>query len=171
MTTSVPGLVLLRTCRQIHDEAPSIFYGANSFLCDVAHEVRVESAEDVHKLRFTESFLNLPDTCSPTTVGVLFPAPRYQIWLTRATINTSTGIPLPLSERNHIMAGFVRGCAVIRIVRRRFGLQAALHGQIYDKVKVGQGMTAVYDAMQKLWVDKACAWKGRLEGTPRSAGW
>jgi hypothetical protein len=33
--TIVPGLVLLRTCKQIHDEAASFFYAANSFQCYV----------------------------------------------------------------------------------------------------------------------------------------
>ncbi|KAF2655595.1 hypothetical protein K491DRAFT_423467 [Lophiostoma macrostomum CBS 122681] len=39
-TTKVPALVLLRVCKQIHDEAAGVFYGGNSFYCCVKQLLR-----------------------------------------------------------------------------------------------------------------------------------
>jgi hypothetical protein len=61
-TTKVPTLVLLRVCKQIHDEAASVFYGGNSFYYFIEH------------------------TAVPPRVGAMFPSARYQRWLTRVTI-------------------------------------------------------------------------------------
>jgi len=42
--TRVPGLALLQTCRQLHDEAPAFFYASNTFNCYVRKIIPAQKA-------------------------------------------------------------------------------------------------------------------------------
>jgi hypothetical protein len=84
-----PGLVLPRKCKQIHDEAASFFYEANSFQCYILKLIPVQCASEG-----SIQCPNLTSFISPTTLldplaihgGIFFPAQRYHQYLTRLTI-------------------------------------------------------------------------------------
>jgi hypothetical protein len=82
-------IILPRKCKQIHDEAASFFYEANSFQCYILKLIPVQCASEG-----SIQCPNLTSFISPTTLldplaihgGIFFPAQRYHQYLTRLTI-------------------------------------------------------------------------------------
>ena len=88
--TTVPGLVLLRTCKQVHDEVASLFYAANSFQCYVLRAIPVQYVSE-GKIQCPDltSFLSPTTFLDPQAVrgNIFFPAQRYHSYLTRLSIS------------------------------------------------------------------------------------
>jgi hypothetical protein len=87
--STVPGLALLRTCKQIYDEAASFFYATNSFQCYVHKVIPVQCASAGRiQCPNLSSFVSPLTFCDPLAIqgGIFFPAQRYHQYLTRLTI-------------------------------------------------------------------------------------
>ncbi|KAF2467616.1 uncharacterized protein BDR25DRAFT_344730 [Lindgomyces ingoldianus] len=87
-STKVPGLILLQTCKQVHDEAASIFFAANAFYIHMQKEVKVKQNTQV-QYPDTDQLYVPPWTRNggEERGGIFFPAPRYHTYLTRLTID------------------------------------------------------------------------------------
>jgi hypothetical protein len=138
--TKVPALVLLQTCKQIHYEAASVFYAANSFYVATSQHVTLVIGRQP-----------LSELYSPTLLGgevgsFFFPAPRYHLYLTRLTIDAK--IFLPDFFTNIQSRGF----------RRRF------LGQVREQLikDLEKQLLDVYLNMRALWEEKGRKWEGRL---------
>ena len=143
-TTKVPALVLLQTCKQIHDEVASVFYAANSFYVETSQHVTFVTGRQ-------PSLPPLSELYSPTLLGgevgsFFFPAPRYHLYLTRLTIDAK--IFLPDLFTNIQSRGF----------RRR------LLGQVPEQLVEGlkKQLLDVYLNMRALWEEKGRKWEGRF---------
>ncbi|KAF2816654.1 uncharacterized protein BDZ99DRAFT_543350 [Mytilinidion resinicola] len=84
-TTSVPCLHLLKICKQLHDEAASVFYAANSFYCH--WETKTIAYENA-----PFDAVNFPKIAAPWLEGLIWPAPRYHVYLTRVVIDARVEI-------------------------------------------------------------------------------
>jgi hypothetical protein len=84
-TTSIPGLRILKVCRQLHEEAASVFYAANSFYCHWEAKTAAYEYAPFDALRF-------PRLSAPWLEGLVWPAPSYHTYLTRVVIDTRVEI-------------------------------------------------------------------------------
>jgi hypothetical protein len=136
-TTKVPALKLLRVCKQLHDEAASIFYAANSFYCSTKCEFSLKTTphETITYSMFDEPWLS--------KIGGFFPAPRYHTHLTRLTIDKRVSLQLK---------GYV--LSISRNEKRAVFRQT--------RAEVDRLFFRTYDSMRMLWEDKPGQWEGRL---------
>lgn len=72
--SNIPAIRLFQTCKQIHEEASSIFYAANSFYLVIFFD----NSNRISPRNFSE---NYPQ-------GLIWPAARYHIHLTRVVFDT-----------------------------------------------------------------------------------
>lgn len=92
--TKVPGLAILRTCRQIHDEAAAVLYGNNSFLCCMQKVVPAQKAASNTQcpaLPVALDWQTLPDPLN-ISGGVVFPAARYHRHISHLIIHIDVTI-------------------------------------------------------------------------------
>jgi hypothetical protein len=86
--TKVPGLVLLRTCKQVHDEVAALFYARNAFSYYVKKIVPMQKASIDHpqhpSIRSAPDHYTLRDPFN-ISGGVFFPAARHHKYLTSLT--------------------------------------------------------------------------------------
>lgn len=75
--SNIPAIRLFQTCKQIHEEASSIFYAANSFYF-YCQRVIFENSDRISPRKFSE---NYPQ-------GLIWPTARYHIHLTRVVFDT-----------------------------------------------------------------------------------
>jgi hypothetical protein len=162
--STISGVVLLRTCKQIYDEAAAFFYAKNTFHCCViklvpAQRATVESPQypcitaplDVHALRDP---LNISG-------GVFFPAPQYHEYLSHLSVrleltishfNTlASGSPMPTFTRADVETGCTR----------------ADMERMHDAVQ--RKMMRVYQRMKSLWRNRDGAWRGQVVIPERTA--
>jgi hypothetical protein len=87
--TTVPGLLLLQICKQIHDEVASLSYAMNLFQCFVLKVIPVpcisEGRIQCPKLNFFISPTTFLDSLA-IRGDICFPAQRYHQYLTRLSI-------------------------------------------------------------------------------------
>ncbi|XTI88247.1 hypothetical protein V2W45_1468641 [Cenococcum geophilum] len=76
--SNIPATRLFQTCKQIHEEASSIFYAANSFYFYCQRVIFFDSSDRISPRNFSE---NYPQ-------GLIWPAARYHIHLTRVVFDT-----------------------------------------------------------------------------------
>jgi hypothetical protein len=162
--SKIPGVVLLRICKQIHEEAAAVLYARNTFHCCVrklvpAQKVSVGSPQyPCIRAPFDVSAL-----CDPLNItgGVFFPAAQYHAYrshlsvrleLTVAHFNTmSSGSPMPLFTRPNAGTGFTQAD------------MEKMHNAVQYKV------IRVYQRIKSLWRDKDGASTGQIvipEQTP-----
>ncbi|KAF2829305.1 hypothetical protein CC86DRAFT_403949 [Ophiobolus disseminans] len=163
--TNVPGLTLLQTCRQLHDEAAAFFYASNTFHCLVKKILPTQRAST--RQPQYPSFGARLDTRAlrdplNITSGIFFPAPRYHEHLTHLVIRidtviahfdtTSTDSPLPTFTKPELETGLTRIDMDLmhRTVRRK--------------------LLRVYRRINDLWQEKEGAWTGRLV-LPERTSW
>ncbi|KAF2121144.1 hypothetical protein BDV96DRAFT_594375 [Lophiotrema nucula] len=154
-TTKVPGLLLLRVCKQIKDEAASVFYAANSFYVQLEKELSVLSKGRLSKGRMAEDdikHLHLPgsppdDSCQRGCVGrVFFPAPEYHIFMTRLTIDVKVCLHWrELQERG------------VRQVPNKCYMDLTISAK-----ELHQMFFEAYEKMRLLWEEKDTEWEGML---------
>jgi hypothetical protein len=142
--TKVPALVLLQTCKQIHDEAASVFYAANSFYVETSQHLTPITGRQ-------PSLPSLSELYSPTLLGgegggLFFPAPRYHLYLTRLTIDAKILLPDVLTETGS------RTFPQEFLGRDSEQLFKDLEKQLFD----------MYLNMRSLWDEKRSNWEGRL---------
>lgn len=176
--TRIPELSLLRVCKQVHDEASSFFYSANSFYCSVNHRIHVVNGrkfqlreEDIRRRWF--QWADRDQQQGDQDWGVLFPAPRYHRWLTRVTIDATISITVSKAERGVYFFDrkYDEGLKMDGKERR--------HGAADDAAQVsksqGKMVTLInsdarniflrtYENMRDLWGQKpeGRSWEGRL---------
>jgi hypothetical protein len=159
----ISGVVLLRTCKQIYDEAAAFFYANNTFYCCVmklvpARRATVESPQypcitaplDVHAL------------CDPLNIsgGVFFPAPQYHEYLSQLSVRLEVTIShfntlAPGSPMPTFRADSETGCT-------RADME-----KMHDAVQ--HRMMRVYQRMKSLWRNRDGAWRGQLVIPERTA--
>ncbi|KAF2799871.1 hypothetical protein K505DRAFT_44304 [Melanomma pulvis-pyrius CBS 109.77] len=143
--TKVAALVLLRTCKQIHDEAASIFYGANSFYVSTRKDIR-------HVPGKKEMFPDLGGLCTvhnglSQAGGLIFPAPRYHVYLTRLTIDAKLALVTgPRSGSRPPLDAF----------------ELAGHDSQRLFEELDTRLIDVYTRMRMLWEEKERRWEGKL---------
>ncbi|KAF2496795.1 hypothetical protein BU16DRAFT_341874 [Lophium mytilinum] len=79
-TSNIPNLRILEVCKQVHDEAASVFYAANSFYCSWG--TRAIAYENVPL-----DMIKFPKISAPWPEGLIWPALRYHVYLTRVVID------------------------------------------------------------------------------------
>jgi hypothetical protein len=159
--TIVPGLVLLRTCRQIHDEAASFFYEVNSFQCYILKLIPVQCASEG-----SIQCPNLTSFISPTTFldplaihgGIFFSAQRYHQYLTRLTIGVKT------SFRTFDMTTSSR--QLLRLPSGNLDTTRANVGKTQQAMQ--QEVHGIYQDIGRLWSRKDDNWSGRVVIPARS---
>lgn len=75
--TKVPGLVLLQTCKQLHDEVAALLYSRNTFSCTVAKIVPAQkSLTESSQYLCIKSALDSRTLHDPINIadGIFFPA-------------------------------------------------------------------------------------------------
>lgn len=175
--TRIAGMAFFRVCKQVHDEASSVLYAANSFYCTVKHEIRVQSGtkiklreEDLREGWFPSQGGNQDREHQGNVWGVIFPAPRYQRWLTRITIDATINIIVISGEKALLEFGTPE---YIRTKSTNgewyYYLKKETPAQnIEDVAKMREDVQAVfietYNNMQMLWGEKPEGrnWEGRL---------
>lgn len=152
-STKVPALVLLRTCKQVHEEAASFFYAANSFYCQANRTVCYPPGPSTSLPTPLESQIEpWPRSLDLKNGGVFFPARRYHIWMTRLTID-----------------------ATIRWGGE--GTNVGTHWDSYerrdpdkciDDIKIQEELGSLffvtYTKIKALWEQKDAKWSGRMVG-------
>ena len=173
--TNIPGLVLLRTCKQLHDETASFFYTVNSFQCYIRKSVLVQSA--------TVASIQLPDITSlisykffqdPLAIrgGIFFPAPRYHRYLTRLTIYFKVSIrdlAFPDPEKGKWKDQICVGLDLdqhIRLPSDNAAITPANMGKIQQAIQ--HEVFVVYQKMRHLWRKKEGTWAGKVVMPARS---
>jgi hypothetical protein len=111
--TNVPGLVLLQTCKQLHDEVVALFYSRNTFSCVVTKIVPAQksSIEDP-QYPSSKSAIDSRTLHDPLNIsdGIFFPAARYHKNLTHLVIRLDmTTAHFDLSSRLTIPAFTILG--------------------------------------------------------------
>jgi hypothetical protein len=159
--TIVPGLVLLRTCRQIHDEAASFFYEVNSFQCYILKLIPVQCASEG-----SIQCPNLTSFISPTTFldplaihgGIFFSAQRYHQYLTRLTIGVKA------SFRTFDMTTSSR--QLLRLPSGNLDTTRANVGKTQQAMQ--QEVHGIYQDIGRSWSRKDDNWSGRVVMPARS---
>ena len=150
--TKVPALILLRTCKQIHDEAASIFYAANSFYCNIEKEIRLLPREKVEYPPLGDLYLS-PTT--PTAIhgagGIFFPAPRYHLYLTRLTIDAKLVLNFVNPEYKREPYQRILDTPVSQL-QAIVKMHAGLDGLLF----------ATYERIRELWGEKVRGWEGKV---------
>jgi hypothetical protein len=163
--TRVPGLVLLQTCRQLHDEASAFFYASNTFRCHVAKIVPAQKAS-AGQLQFPaiRAQIDCHTLSDPLNIsgGIFFPAPRYHEYLTHIMIHldltiahfaiTTSGTPIPTFAKPE----FETGMTSADMVHRH-------HTAQYELLRVLR-------RIKSLWREKDVAWRGKLV-IPERTSW
>lgn len=148
--TRVPGLAILRVCKQMHDEAASIFYAANSFYCYVEKEIHI--ARDMtfaypktcnHQFRL---WALSPDP-EVEASDIFFPSPRYHVFLTRITIDAK--VAFTFSAQNFPPTWDTKDDEKWTVEVK---VQEGLNKQFYR----------TYERMMALWEEKERRWEGRM---------
>lgn len=163
--TRVPGLALLQTCRQLHDEASAFFYASNTFNCYVRKIIPAQkaSAEEPQypKIR---ARLNSRTLSDPLNIidGIFFPAPRYHQHLTRLVIHLDVTIAyFSIESPGSSMPTFMNpecGNGMTRIDMEE------MHHRIQDE------LLRVLRQIKSLWREKDVASRGRLV-VPERTSW
>jgi hypothetical protein len=142
--TKIPALVLLQICKQIHDEAASVFYAANSFYVQTSRHVKLIPGQQ-------SLFPHLSETYLPTLLGgegggLVFPAPRYHLYLTRLTIDAKIFLPDDPAKFPS------RSLPEESLAWDPEKLREELDVQLLD----------LFSRVRSLWEEKGTKWEGRL---------
>ena len=87
--SNVPAIRLLETCKQIHEEASSIFYAANSFYFYCQRIIFFDNSDRISPRNFSENYPR----------GLVWPAARYHIHLTRVVFDSHVTLTNRTNER------------------------------------------------------------------------
>jgi hypothetical protein len=163
--TNVPGLVLLRTCKQLHAEAAAFFYSKNTFHCCIKKIMPAQPASTKNPQcparRARVDSRNLHDPLN-ISGGVFFPASRYHEHLTHLTIRldltiarfdiASSASPIPTFCKPEADNGMMRTD------------MEAMHDAIEHR------LFRVYQRIKNLWRERDGAWTGTLT-IPERTSW
>jgi hypothetical protein len=159
--TKFPGLILLRTCKQIHDEAASFFYEANSFQCYILKLIPVQCAsEGMIQCPSLNSFISPTNFLDPLAIrgGIIFPAQRYHQYLTRLSIGVMASFQtfdMTTSSRQ-----------LLRLPSGNLDTTRANVGK--TKQAMQQEIHRIYQHIGTLWSRKDDVWSGRAVMPARS---
>jgi hypothetical protein len=147
MKKCADGLVLLRTCKQIHDEAASVFYAANSFYVEAEKvmDVRVRPPEGTAKgvVDATQTLFDSGLRVYTQETGmVIFPAERYHVWCTRITIDMKIHI-----------RGFEREGTTCQ---RSYKTDTEMYKEMGDL------FARTFEGVRRRWEEKDSEWEGRM---------
>ncbi|ORY16782.1 hypothetical protein BCR34DRAFT_556634 [Clohesyomyces aquaticus] len=145
--TKVPGLVLLSVCKQVHDEAASLFFAANSFYVSMVVFGRVEPGR---KVRANIDAVYTSPSCRETrlsTGGLFFPAPRYHAYMTRFTIDATVRLAVEFPSP----AGRPAASSIAR------------HEEIGRAgMELENVFVSMYEKVKKLWEVRGRRWEGKM---------
>jgi hypothetical protein len=155
--TRVPGLILLQTCQQLHDEGSAFFYASNTFHCHVAKIVPAQKAS-AGQLQFPaiRARLDCHMLRDPLNIsgGIFFPAPRYHEYLTHVVIcldltiahfdTTSSDTSTPTFAKPELETGMTSADMVYMH-----------HTAQYERFRVLR-------RIKSLWREEHVAWRGKL---------
>ncbi|KAF2188319.1 hypothetical protein K469DRAFT_93792 [Zopfia rhizophila CBS 207.26] len=151
--TRVPALVLLQTCKQIHDEAASIFYAANSFYVHVEKFVGIMAQQAIEYPEFSKLYGSFwgQETAKG---GVFFPAPRYHVYLTRLTIDAQVYLKFHKPD-------YAENSGYAYAAKPKVPVQQHL-----DIHRTGQELNKLffsfYEKVRDLWEEKERRWEGKM---------
>jgi hypothetical protein len=142
--TKIPALVLLQTCKQIHDEAASVFYAANSFYVQTSQHVKLIPGQPPALPHLSKKYL--ATLSGGEGGGLFFPAPRYHLYLTRLTIDTKIFLPDFPS----------------RIPSRSLPQESLERDSETWREELEMQLLDVFSEVRGLWEEKGTKWEGRL---------
>jgi hypothetical protein len=162
-TTTVRGLVLLRTCKQLYNRVAELFYASNTFSCYVQKVVPVQDASvqrapcppiesvlDCHTLRDARNIVG----------GIFFPAAPYHKYLTHLIICFNLTIArFDFSSSDDFMPIFARPGGETGLTGADI---AKMHHTVQHKLR------RVYQRIKHCWCEKAVRWTGKLVHTMAS---
>jgi hypothetical protein len=173
--TNIPGLVLLRTCKHLHDEAASFFYTMNSFQCYIRKSVLAQSPSTADfQLPEINSCVSRNLLRNPLAIqgGIFFPAPRYHQFLTRLTIYFKVSIRdlvFPDPEKRHskdLTSVDMDLNHYIRLRSDNAAITPAYMGKMQQAIQ--HEVFCVYQKMSSLWKEKEGTWAGKVVMPARS---
>ncbi|OCK80202.1 hypothetical protein K432DRAFT_404911 [Lepidopterella palustris CBS 459.81] len=127
--TEVRGIQLLRTCKQIHEEAASVFYAANAFYLQTSRHLG------------WVDLLNLKNISADYPKGLTWPAARYHIHLTRIVIDLQATVPLTPED----------ALAYRALEEKLTGLEETLRARFYA---LYERLLSLWDEKDRAWSAK-----------------
>jgi hypothetical protein len=159
--TKVPGLILPRTCKQIHEEAASFFYEANLFQCYILKVIPVQCAsEGSIQCPNLDSFISPTTFLDPLAIqgGIFFPAQRYHQYLTRLSIGVKA------SFRAFDMTNSSR--QLLHLPSGNLDTTRAIVGTTQQAMQ--QEVHRIYQHIGRLWSRRDDDWSGKVVMPARS---
>lgn len=152
----VPGLVILRTCRQVHDEAAAIFYGSSRFICWVQKIVPAQKAGADPQYPALPAGLDWQTLADPLNIsgGVFFPAARHHRYLSHLAVHVDVTI-VHLATRSPISP-----IPTFSLVYGESGVDGADMEAMHSSLE--RMLVRVYQRIKCLWRDRDDIWTGKL---------